>query len=158
MRTALALALLLATPAVAAPADDVAKLAWMAGTWIQEKDAVTTRETWLAPLDGAMAGAGQTNRPGRPPSIEHMKITAEPAGAAFIAILPGQPPTPFVLKPGPDGEATFENPTHDFPNASSTAAAPPTSARVSKARSAARRGRWSGGTGGPGSPAASLIP
>jgi len=117
MRIALALAIsALALPAAAAPADDVAKLAWMAGSWIEEKDGTTTRETWLPPLGGVMAGAGQTNAPSKPPSIEHSKITAEPAGATYTAIVRGQPPTAFVLKPGlADGEAIFENPTHDFP-------------------------------------------
>jgi hypothetical protein len=62
-----------------------------------------------------MGGVGQTTRPGRPPLIEHMKITTEPAGVTFTAILPNQPPTPFVLLPGKDGEAVFENKAHDFP-------------------------------------------
>jgi len=93
----------------------VAKLDWLAGAWISEKDGVVVRETWLAPRDGAMAGAGQTNRPGRKPFIEFMRITAEPAGVTFTAIPPGQPPTPFVKRPGADGEAVFENTAHDFP-------------------------------------------
>jgi len=110
------IALALATSVHAAPADDVAALGWMAGSWIAEKDGVVTRETWLPPVGGAMAGAGQTNPAGRPASIEHMKITAEPAGATFTAIVPGQPPTPFVLRSGgAAGEAVFENPAHDFP-------------------------------------------
>lgn len=116
MRLLIALTVLaLTTSAHAAPADDVAKLTWMAGSWIHEKDGVVTRETWLPPLEGAMAGAGQTNAPGKRPFISHYKITAEPAGATFTAYLPGQPPTPFVLLPGPDGEAVFENKAHDFP-------------------------------------------
>lgn len=117
MRVALTLAgfVLAATAARAAPADDVARLSWMAGSWSQEKDGVTVREAWLPPLDGAMSGAGQTNAPGRRPFIQHYKITAEPAGATFTAMLPGQPPTAFVLLPGPDGEAVFENKAHDFP-------------------------------------------
>jgi len=103
-------------PATAAdPAADVAKLSWMAGSWIQDKDGTTVRETWLPPLGGAMAGVGQTNRPGKAPYIEFTKISAEPAGATFSAMLPGQRPTPFVLLPGKDGEAVFENKGHDFP-------------------------------------------
>jgi hypothetical protein len=109
------LALTLATTAHAAPADDLARLDWIAGSWIEDKDGVTTRETWLPPLGGAMAGAGQTNRGAGPPRVEHMKITAEPGGATYTAIVPGQPPTPFVLLPGKDGEAVFENKAHDFP-------------------------------------------
>lgn len=109
------LAALLAGAVLADATPDVGRLSWMAGSWIARKDGVVVRETWLPPLDGAMAGAGQTNRPGRKPFVEHMKITAEPAGATFTAMVPGQPPTPFVLQPGPDGEAVFENPAHDYP-------------------------------------------
>lgn len=106
---------MMAAAVLADAAADVGKLAWMAGSWTETRGAVTTRETWLPPIGGAMAGAGQTSVAGKPPRIEHMKITAEPAGATFTAILPGQPPTPFVLLPGQDGEAVFENKVHDFP-------------------------------------------
>ena len=116
MRIAAALIAFAVAPAAhAAPADDVAKLGWMAGAWIQEKDGVTVRETWLPPLGGAMAGVGQTNRPGRAAFIEFVKITVEPAGATYTATVPGQGPVGFLLKPGPDGEAVFENKAHDFP-------------------------------------------
>lgn len=104
-----------AQPAWAAPADDVAALAWMAGSWSQESGGVTIPETWLAPNGGAMSGVGQTNRPGRPAYIEFMKITAEPTGATFTAIQPGSAPVGFVLVAGKPGEAVFENKAHDFP-------------------------------------------
>ena len=116
MRTALALIVLTAaSTAQAAPADDVAKLTWMAGSWTQQKDGATVRETWLAPLGGAMGGSGQTNAPGKKPFVENMKITAEAAGATFSYMAPGQPPTPFVLIASKDGEAVFENKANDFP-------------------------------------------
>lgn len=113
-----ALALLLATPSLAlepatAAVDD---LGCMAGAWTQTDDhGVTTRETWLAPLGGDMAGVGQTTRPGGKTSFEFMSITTEAAGPTFTARIEGQTPTPFVLKPGPAGEAVFENLAHDFP-------------------------------------------
>lgn len=109
------LSILAAAGALATGVADVARLDWLAGTWRQEKDGVTVRETWLAPLGETMAGVSQTNRPGRPAQVEYMKITAQPAGATFTAILPGQPPTPFVLRPGKADEAVFENLAHDFP-------------------------------------------
>lgn len=116
MRTAmLVAALLFAGAAQAAPADDVQALGWLAGSWIQQGENRTVREVWLAPRDGVMSGLSQTNRPGRKPFTEFMTISAEPAGATFTARLDGQPPTPFVLKPGPAGQATFENLAHDFP-------------------------------------------
>lgn len=110
------IAALLAAAAVAGPAE-VADLAWMAGSWSREQSGGrVVRESWLAPLDGAMGGLTQTTRPGRPPMFEFATITTEPAGVTFTAHLKGQPPTAFLLKPGsPDGEAVFENLAHDFP-------------------------------------------
>ncbi len=117
MREAIIAVLVLAAgPTQAAPVDDVQALAWMAGSWIHEANGTTVRETWLAPIGGAMAGAAQTNRPGKRPSLEFTSITAEPAGATFTARVGSQPPTPFMLKPGPPGEAVFENLAHDFPH------------------------------------------
>lgn len=113
----LALALLLfATPATAGPpGPTVADLAWMAGEWIQVGETRTVRETWSSPLDGVMAGLGETHRPGRPVSLEVMTITTEPSGVTFTARLEGQPPTPFPLKAGGPDEVVFENLAHDFP-------------------------------------------
>ena len=110
------LAGLVAAAVLADAAADVAKLSWIAGSWIEQKDGVTVRETWLPPLDGVMAGVGQTNRPGKAPYVEFTKISAEPAGATFTAMIPGQSPTPFVLLPdSPNGEAVFENKRNDYP-------------------------------------------
>ena len=104
---------MLAAATVAAA--DVAKLDWLAGTWVQEKPGAFVREMWLPPRDGAMAGVTLTTRPGKAPIVEFAKITVEPEGITFTAIVGKQPPTPFIMLPGKDGEAVFENKTHDFP-------------------------------------------
>lgn len=112
---ALAFVLALAAPASAQERATVADLAWLAGSWIEQDGGKTTREVWHAPLDGAMSGVGQTTRPGKPPFFEFMTITSETAGPTFRAYIKGQDPTDFLLKPGPAGEAVFENLAHDFP-------------------------------------------
>jgi hypothetical protein len=109
------LALILLLQGAAPAVQPVEELAWLAGSWISDKNGVVTREAWLAPKDGAMGGVGQTNRTGRKPFIEAVKITTEPAGPTFTATVAGQAPTAFVRLPGPPGEAVFENKTHDFP-------------------------------------------
>jgi hypothetical protein len=112
----LALALLLApAPAFAAEPLTVGDLAWMAGSWAQETSGKVVRETWLPPVQGAMAGVTQTHQPGRPASTEFSTITTASSGVTFTAYVAGQPPTQFVLKPGMRGEAVFENLDHDFP-------------------------------------------
>jgi hypothetical protein len=107
--------MILALLAAGAVAADVAKLDWLAGTWIQEKPDAVVREMWLPPRDGAMAGVTLTTKAGKPPVAEYAKITVEPQGVTFTAIVGRQPPTPFVLLPGKPGEAVFENKAHDFP-------------------------------------------
>ncbi|MCR5874302.1 DUF6265 family protein [Phenylobacterium sp. J426] len=107
--------MILAMLAAGAVAVDVASLDWLAGAWTQDRDGGVVQETWLQPRDGVMAGVSQTNRPGRKPFVEHMTISAEPAGLTFTALIQGQPPTAFVLLPGKNDELVFENPAHDFP-------------------------------------------
>jgi len=111
----LAAALLGAPAAVASPQGDVAALGWLVGQWRETKGGVSVTETWTRGPDGALAGTGETARPGRPLHVERMTITAETAGATFTATLPGQAPTPFVARPGAPGETVFENKAHDFP-------------------------------------------
>ena len=106
-------AILAAAATVSQPVD---KLGWMGGAWRETKAGVVTREVWLAPLGGAMSGVTQTNRPGKPVQHEFETITTGPDGAvAYTPIIRGVEPTPFALKPGPDGEAVFERAGDDFP-------------------------------------------
>jgi hypothetical protein len=109
---------ILAALALAAALDAAAQvqaLDWLAGTWERQEDGEVVREVWLAPRDGAMAGVAQTTRPGKPAFVEFMTITAEAEGATFTAVIQGQPPTRFVMRSHADGEATFENLAHDYP-------------------------------------------
>jgi hypothetical protein len=105
-------AFLAAAAVSAAPAD---LPAWLAGTWGQAKKTQTVTEMWLAPQDGAMAGVTLTTRPGRPPRAEYAKITREPAGLTYTAVVGTQPPVPFVAIPAEGGWLVFENKAHDFP-------------------------------------------
>lgn len=109
------IAALLAAAALAAP-QGVDRLAWMAGAWNETKAGVVTREMWLAPVGGAMSGATQTNRPGKPVLHEFETITTGADGqVAYTPIIRNVEPTPFALKPGPDGEAVFERVSDEFP-------------------------------------------
>lgn len=112
MRHLIAFLSLAAAPAAAA---DLPDLSWMAGSWRLDKPGVTTRETWLAPMGGTMAGVTQTNWPDRPASVEFATITAESTGVVFTARVKGQTPTAFTLKSRERDQVVFENPRHDFP-------------------------------------------
>jgi len=110
------MAAILAAAALNAAPADISRLAWMAGSWSETKDGVTTRETWLAPIGGAMSGATQTNRPGKPANSEFGTITTGADGkVAFTPFMKNVEPTPFTLQTGPDGEAVFERVSDEFP-------------------------------------------
>jgi hypothetical protein len=107
---------MLAAAAVSASPPSVTRLGWMAGSWGETKGGVVTRETWLPPLGGAMSGATQTNRPGKPPETEFATITTGPDGqAVFTPVMKDAAPTPFTLLRGKDGEAVFERVSDEFP-------------------------------------------
>lgn len=107
-------ALLAAAPALAEP-PKVSDFAWMIGSWVEQKDGMTVRETWLPAMGGQMVGVGQAGRPGERASYEFERIEAADGAIVFTAVLEGQPPTPFTLIPSQPGEAIFENKAHDFP-------------------------------------------
>jgi hypothetical protein len=88
---------------------------WLTGDWVDERPGVTTRETWLPLRDGVIAEVGQTIRPGRPSTMEFAYLSWKLNSLTFTALVDGQPPTPFVLKPDPAGRLVFENLAHDFP-------------------------------------------
>lgn len=104
------------TAMIAAAGLHLADMAWMAGDWTEEAPGAVTRETWLAPRDGLMAGVGQTYRPGKPPRVEFMTISEGPQGLVFTGVVDAQAPIRFTLKSAEGGKAVFENPEHDFPN------------------------------------------
>ena len=116
-RSVLCLAAILALAPLATEAapDLVAGLGWMGGTWTTLQGKTIVQEAWLAPHGGQMAGVSQASTPGARTEVEFMTISRETAGVTFTARISGQPPTPFVLKPGVAGTATFENLAHDFP-------------------------------------------
>jgi hypothetical protein len=107
-----ALALLLATPALAADLDDVA---WIQGVWRAElPDGAVVTETWLKPDGGVMPGVGRTLKDGKA-QVEFFRIDEKEGQIAYTAFVGGQPPTTFVAKSVTAEEAVFENLGHDFP-------------------------------------------
>lgn len=105
-----ALALLLALPAVAAEpvVDD---LAWMGGHWSDGE----VEELWLSPKGNLMLGLSRTVRKNGRVAFEFIRIARTDKGIAYIAQPGGKPPTPFTLVESKPGRAVFTNPGHDFP-------------------------------------------
>jgi hypothetical protein len=97
------------------PAQQLAQLAWISGTWVLEEKGVTTEEHWR-PLQGTMLlGTSHTFDRERTRFFEQLRIAVQGDQLAYIASPGGGPSTAFVLsKLGADA-VEFENKQHDHP-------------------------------------------
>ena len=114
---ALAIAILAALPARAdTPQEQLQQLGWLAGCWRAERGEAGSMEHWLPPAGGTMLGVGRTVRRGKTVEHEFMQIRESAEGQlVYVALPSGQKETTFTLKQLSDGEVTFENLAHDFP-------------------------------------------
>ena len=107
----------LAMFAVAFPlrAQEIEKLAWMTGTWTQNKDGEMVQESWLGPRGKMMAAVNLTSSSKRGASFEFLRIVEGPSGLAYLASPGGKTPVEFKLKELSGRKVVFENLAHDFP-------------------------------------------
>ena len=95
------------------PADPVADLAWLSGTWRTESGA---EEWWIPPRGGLMLGVHRKVREGRATFWEQLRIEHLGDGLVdYVAWPKGQAVTHFRMTQSRPGSVMFENPTHDFP-------------------------------------------
>ena len=114
MKTILGAALAMLLTAQSAARTSVDDLAWMSGQW--ETADGTTEESWIAPRGGTMLGVGRTTRAGALREYEFLRIQAGSDGVPVYWGSPnGEMPAGFRLSQSGASSATFENPTHDFP-------------------------------------------
>ena len=96
------------------------KLAWLAGTWVQDDGKVRVEEEWGIPrsniLDNAMVGKGSVTKGGKVESFEFLRIEDTDGVITYLASPMGQqPPVVFRVESLGDAEVVFANPKHDFP-------------------------------------------
>ena len=110
-----ALALLLMGQAP--PPARVSDLGWMAGSWsVQDAGGRWTEERWTPPRGGMMLGVARVGRWDRVDEFEFLRLQAGEDGVPVYYAQPGgRPPVAFRLISRDATSATFENPTHDFP-------------------------------------------
>jgi hypothetical protein len=109
-------ALLLAAAPPAPASARIDDLAWMAGSWVQEKDGRWTEESWTSPRGGVMLGASRSGRGASLREFEFLRLQVGEDGAvAYIAQPGGGAPVAFPLVQHDGASATFENAAHDYP-------------------------------------------
>ena len=98
-----------------AQAPATADLAWMSGSWVQDKPGEKVSETWLGPGNGMLAGVNLTTWTGGRKTFEFLRIADTPTGPSYFASPGGRAPVEFRMKELGDRRIVFENPQHDFP-------------------------------------------
>ena len=116
MRKYLFTLLTLATVALPAQAQEIGRLAWMAGTWTQDKDGEVVQESWLGPHGNMMVAVNLTTSAKRGTSFEFLRIAVTPSGLSYFGSPGGKTPVEFKLKELSDKRVVFENLAHDFPH------------------------------------------
>ena len=98
----------------AAHAQEIDKLAWMAGTWTQTKGDETVQESWLGPRARMMVAVNLTTS-ARRNAFEFLRIVEKDGALTYLASPGGKAPVEFKLKELREKKVVFENPAHDFP-------------------------------------------
>ena len=113
----IALSVGIATGAVAAEAPhELARLAWLEGTWTGTSNRVEIEETWSSPRGGALIGMHKDTREGRLIGFESFRIVPADSGrVVYLASPNGAPATAFHSTVLTDSLVVFENRAHDFP-------------------------------------------
>jgi hypothetical protein len=103
--------------AAAQTAFRLSDLSWMAGCW-ESRDGGQRliSEQWMQPAGGLMLGMGRTVERDKAVDFEMMRIEQNGADVVFYARpRANKEETAFKMIKGGDGEAVFENKSHDFP-------------------------------------------
>lgn len=109
------LALLAFSAAAHAQAPSTTDLAWMTGSWVQEKGGEKVSETWLGPGNGLLVGVNLTTWTSGRKTYEFLRVADAPGGPSYFASPGGKAPVEFKLKEAGDKRVVFENAGHDFP-------------------------------------------
>ena len=101
--------------ALAARAEGLDDLSWMAGSWMERKGATDTEEHWLAPKGGLMIAVNRTVVDGKAKEFELMRIEMREGKPVYLASPGGRPATEFRAIEQSATKVVFENAAHDFP-------------------------------------------
>ena len=94
----------------------LAQLAWLAGDWSGTMGRSSIEERWTPAAGGSMLAVSRTIKDDRLAAFEFLRIVERDGSLVYIAQPNGRPPTEFTLTRIDAESATFENPSHDFPN------------------------------------------
>jgi hypothetical protein len=115
MRKMLAAGALCALPLAPLCAQELDKLAFMTGHWVQKTDKEEVQEQWLGPRGNLMVATNLTMTAGRGASFEFIRIGVKEGKVVYFASPGGRPVTEFPVKTLTDNAVVFEHPEKEFP-------------------------------------------
>lgn len=95
--------------------DSIHDLAWMAGSWRQDKPGTAMEEFWTHADGGTLLGVSRTIVRNKTVFFEYLRIEARADGLYYVAQPMGRPATDFKLVRCNSNGVLFENPRHDHP-------------------------------------------
>ena len=98
-----------------AAAQEIDKLGWMTGNWLQKSEKEEVRENWIGPKGNVMVATNLTSAAGRASSFEFMRIAVKEGRIIYFASPGGRPPVEFPLAQMSDDTVVFENLAHGYP-------------------------------------------
>jgi Domain of unknown function (DUF6265) len=105
-----------ALEAAAPPPAGASDLAWMSGRWEARSGERWTEEYWSQARGGAMLGYSRSGQRETMREFEYLRLQAGEDGVlVYLAMPGGRPAVGFRLVRSDGSSATFENPSHDFP-------------------------------------------
>jgi len=99
--------------ASAAQQQDLAVLAWLAGTWEMTQGATLVEEHWTTPSANMMVGMSRTVEGGRTTGFEFLRIEKRGDDLYYVPQPGGRPPVAFKLTSVAGGSFVFEQTGED---------------------------------------------
>jgi len=95
--------------------ESIHDLAWMSGSWRQDKPGSALEEHWTHAAGGTLFGVSRSIVRNKTVFFEYMRIEARADGLFYVAQPMGRPGTDFKLVRCNSSGALFENPQNDHP-------------------------------------------
>jgi hypothetical protein len=112
----ISIAALAMTVAIPACAQELEKLSWLTGHWMQKTATEEVQESWLGPRANVMVAANLTLTAGRGSFFEFLRIALKDGKIVYFASPGGHPPVEFPMLRMTDNAIEFENPAHAYPS------------------------------------------
>jgi hypothetical protein len=98
-----------------AHAQDIDRLSWMGGNWVQRSAVEDVHENWLGPRGNVMVATNLTLRHGKGATFEFLRIGVKDGKIVYFASPGGRTPVEFPMAQMGESSIVFENALNPYP-------------------------------------------